>query len=465
MSGIAPPLVALAAATLSLLPRAVEGNTLPITFSAPVNVSRTTTFSQSPAIATDGVGGVYVMWEEMGGYLLPISRSEDGGWTFGEIALVVPGGPNLSFGQIQAVSGGPQDVHAVFTSFNTLYGGAEIVHVGSTDAGETFPSPRVLSVIDGFNSYVADVATGWGVAAAWANTDLGAGGSMIDFSASEDGGATFSLPKRLDSSSGYKSSPAVVLHGDGDVYVAWVQNDDPLGADAATEIFFSRSTDRGATFSAPVNLSSNSEKSWPPRMAVDEAGAIYLVWPEGDFTVDQKLLFAFSLDGGASFSEPRVLAGPTEWIEGRIVAVGAGALWVAWNADASSSEPGYASYVVRSLDGGATFSAAVPVPGAAAIASRSSEELLVAWSETPVGQEWPDVFVARGEVVLCGDADIDGTIAATDALVALQAGVGAAECAECRCDVNSAGGISATDALVILRAAVGQPVTLACPPC
>jgi hypothetical protein len=75
------------------------------------------------------------------------------------------------------------------------------------------------------------------------------------------------------------------------------------------------------------------------------------------------------------------------------------------------------------------------------------------------------VFVTRGEVVLCGDADIDGTIAATDALVALQAGVGAAECAECRCDVNSAGGISATDALVILRAAVGQPVTLACPPC
>ena len=50
-------------------------------------------------------------------------------------------------------------------------------------------------------------------------------------------------------------------------------------------------------------------------------------------------------------------------------------------------------------------------------------------------------------------------------LLSMRAGVGAAECAECRCDVNSAGGISATDALLILRAAVGQPVALTCPSC
>ena len=120
---------------------------------------------------------------------------------------------------------------------------------------------------------------------------------------------------------------------------------------------------------------------------------------------------------------------------------------------------------MRSLDGGRSFSAATPLPGLSEFASASAERFFVAWAETPDGEEWPEVFVARGEMFTCGDADVDGSVTATDALFALQAGVGAAECVECRCDVNAAGGVSATDALLILRAAVGEPVTLTCPPC
>jgi len=457
-------LLVLATAFVASAVTAADASELPITLSPPVNVSRTSTFSQSPAIATDGAGGVYVMWEEMGGYLLPFSRSADGGRTFSQPTLVVPGDWNLSFGQIRLASGGPGDVQAVFTSFNTYWGGAEIVHVASSDGGDTFASPRAISSLDYFNSYVADVTTGWGVAAAWANTDL-ATESTIDFCVSEDAGATFSTPKRVDAPGAYRSSPAVGAYGDSDVYVAWVGNDDPLGSLYAEEVYFSRSTDRGATFSTPVNVSSNSEKSWPPRLAVDEAGVIYLVWPEGDFTVDEKLLFTSSLDGGATFSEPRVLVGPTSWVEASIAAVGEGVLWVAWTEGASAPDPAPESFIMRSLDGGSTFSMAVPVPGASGIASKSSEEVLVAWSEVPVGEEWPDVYVLRGEVVTCGDADADGKVSATDALLVLRASVGAAECAECRCDVNAVGGVSATDALLILRAAVGQPVSLACPSC
>jgi hypothetical protein len=450
---------------LALAPEVPAADDAPtITLSPPANVSDTPTFSQSPALACDGAGGVYVMWEEMGGYLLPFSRSTDDARTFSEPTFVVPGGWDLSFGQIRLVSGGPGDLQAVFTSFNTLYGSAEIVHVASNDGGDSFPSPRVISSIDYFNSYVADVQAGWGVATAWANTDF-ATESTIDFSVSEDAGATFSPPKRVDEPGGYRSSPAVAVYGDADVYLAWVGNDDPLGASSAEEVFFARSSDRGVTFSSPSNVSSNAEKSWPPRMAVDDAGTIYLVWPEGDFTIDEKLLFSFSLDGGATFSEARVLAGPTGWVEGRIAAVGDGAIWIAWNEDVAPTEPGHESYVMRSLDGGLTFSTPTPLPGLSEIASASTERFFIAWSEAPQGEEWPDVFVSRGETVACGDADVDGSVAATDALLALQAGVGAAECSECRCDVNAAGGISATDALLILRAAVGQPVTLACPPC
>jgi hypothetical protein len=71
-------------------------------------------------------------------------------------------------------------------------------------------------------------------------------------------------------------------------------------------------------------------------------------------------------------------------------------------------------------------------------------------------------------VLFCGhtnESSAGGNITATDALVALNAAVGATSCALCRCDVDDSGSISATDALRILTAAVGLDVTLTCSPC
>ncbi len=62
----------------------------------------------------------------------------------------------------------------------------------------------------------------------------------------------------------------------------------------------------------------------------------------------------------------------------------------------------------------------------------------------------------------CGDANGDGGISATDALIALQAAVGTAPCALAVCDANGDGRLSASDALRILQAAVGIPVGFHC---
>lgn len=66
---------------------------------------------------------------------------------------------------------------------------------------------------------------------------------------------------------------------------------------------------------------------------------------------------------------------------------------------------------------------------------------------------------------VCGDANGDGEILASDALLALRTAVGTGSCEACLCDVNSSGEILASDAQAILRAAVGQAVVLSCPPC
>ncbi|HET9062967.1 MAG TPA: dockerin type I domain-containing protein, partial [Candidatus Binatia bacterium] len=66
---------------------------------------------------------------------------------------------------------------------------------------------------------------------------------------------------------------------------------------------------------------------------------------------------------------------------------------------------------------------------------------------------------------LCGDANGDGTIAATDALIVLRTAVGTATCEPCVCDADASGAITAADALRLLRAGVGEPVVRDCPPC
>jgi hypothetical protein len=63
---------------------------------------------------------------------------------------------------------------------------------------------------------------------------------------------------------------------------------------------------------------------------------------------------------------------------------------------------------------------------------------------------------------LCGDADDNGSITASDALLALRTAIGGAHCPLARCDTNGDGFINTTDSLRILRKAVGIGGALDC---
>jgi hypothetical protein len=66
---------------------------------------------------------------------------------------------------------------------------------------------------------------------------------------------------------------------------------------------------------------------------------------------------------------------------------------------------------------------------------------------------------------LPGDANGDGLVTASDALLALSAALSAASCELCVCDMNGDGSLTATDALIVLNLAVGLPVEVDTPAC
>src|SRR5216684_2831060 len=176
-----------------------------------------------------------------------------------------------------------------------------------------------------------------------------ANNSNILFSRSMDGGVTFSTPTNVSKSSGFSFSPRIAVDTNGGVNVVWVDN-----TPGHQTIFFSRSTDGGVTFSTPVNISNDPSDSANPQIAVDATGNISVVW-END-TINLGVFYAHSTDGGVSFSSRLPLTTNTNGSFGPQLAVDA-------NGNISvvcvDNSPGhFAIFFTRSSDNGTTFSTA-----------------------------------------------------------------------------------------------------------
>ncbi len=97
---------------------------------------------------------------------------------------------------------------------------------------------------------------------------------------------------------------------DGNVYAAW----STFHGSGCNEIDFARSTDHGATFSAPMKLSSGICSNQGPNFAIASDGTVYASWQgnlggsfsQGPFSANGAV-FTKSTDGGQSFSMARIV--------------------------------------------------------------------------------------------------------------------------------------------------------------
>ena len=155
--------------------------------------------------------------------------------------------------------------------------------------------------------------------------------------------------------------PRLLARG-ADVYVLW-QEIIFSGGSHGGDMLFARSSDGGATFSAPVNLSGSiggdgkgriSKDVWHNGsydLALAPDGMLYVAWTE----YDGPLWLSRSDDGGKRFSQPRRLLGaaPERPARAPSLAVGPdGAVYLAWT---TGEDPAADIRVARSSDRGASF--------------------------------------------------------------------------------------------------------------
>jgi hypothetical protein len=103
----------------------------------------------------------------------------------------------------------------------------------------------------------------------------------------------------------------------GNVYAAWVSFRSN-GAGAPQPILFSRSTDGGATWSAPKAVTAAADSNANPgrqgvQIRTDSHGVVYLFWEGYDTRTKSSVQYMErSVNGGVSFSRPRVVATVTD---------------------------------------------------------------------------------------------------------------------------------------------------------
>lgn len=254
----------------------------------------------------------------------------------------------------------------------------KIIHLSNN--GTISQGPRLAA--DGNNLY-----------AIWEESQNG--GNRIIFARSTDQGNTFSKLVNLTTGIRIDSETPNIAVFQKNVYVVWT--DDSKGN---FDIFFTKSTDGGNTFSKPLNLSNNPGLSYQPSISIDENNTVYIVWTDNS-QGNYNILFAKSVDNGDTFTKPIAL-GNTNGVSNfpSITTLGNNTVYIVWshknNTDFNPSNTQnqtqtYDVFFTRTFDRGNTISKPVNLSEDPAnsqspvVAVSGRDNVYVLWTDNSIG--------------------------------------------------------------------------------
>jgi hypothetical protein len=243
------------------------------------------------------------------------------------------------------------------------------------------------------------VATDKSIYVGW--TARSGDGTNYVVSVSHDGAATFSSPTKIndDVAPASHGMHSLAIGKDGVIYAAWLDERnihkshemalsnstgdsefhfvkiDHKGSESEnapepnSEVFFAFSKDGGKSFSKNQKLASDVCPCCKTAITTDEPGRVYVSWRQVLDGDHRHIALASSSNGGETFS-PRAIVSDDNWriaacpVSGAAITATASALNVVWYTAGAEGQAGY--YTATSTDGGAKFGSRVFVSGDAA---------------------------------------------------------------------------------------------------
>jgi hypothetical protein len=297
----------------------------------------------------------------------------------------------------------PGTTHFVFEDDSLSVQGSDVFYRRSTDGGRTFSSAQKLNGPDSIGTDSALATDGSGrVLVVWTGRRSSDSNTRVFLARSTDGGITFSTPVPVTPTSHEARFPAVATDGAGNVLIAYYQ----VGQDPST-LQTIRSTDGGGIFASPLEVpDDNAAQISRPGLTFDSKGTAYLSYTSqttsvGALTSVARLTVA---SPGQRFSTPITVSdSKIANAFGPDVAIAPdGSVYVAFynRIDFSSFEANRDVVVIRSTDGGKTFSPQVNIsnnPGQSyfpTIFVEPSGALDVAWEDSSDNSA-TDILISR----------------------------------------------------------------------
>ena len=252
--------------------------------------------STRPAIAVDSSDGLHLVWscDAPGNAEIYYGKSTDEGATWTRGRRLTWNSGNSSAPAIAVDSSG--SIHVVWEDDNS--GTGEIYYQKSTDGGETWTSKKRLTWNPGLSYEPAiSVDASGNPQIAW--VDGMTGNWEIYFRKGAGGGSTWPTSRRLSDTSGGSYAPSMAAYSAGNIQVFW--SDDTPGN---YEVYQTRTTDGGASWTISQRMTWTSGESWWPANAFDSSNGLHLVWYDatpGNF----EIYYGKSTDGGAVWTKAR----------------------------------------------------------------------------------------------------------------------------------------------------------------
>ena len=239
-----------------------------------------------PNLALDSANNIYIAWTDMrnGNNDVYFSKSITGGLSFSanvrinDVTTNSQSEPDLAVDPVSA-----HLVHVVWTDTRSAITGPDIFYANSTDGGLSFnPSLRVNDDVTGAEQGQARIAVAPNrdVYVVWRDPRSAAKGPDIYFSKSSNLGATWSPNIFLNSDVGnfVQQDPTIAVDAAGTIYVAWT---DYRNANTAPDIYEAWSANAGASFGANVKV--NDDQGLAPQLnpsLAANAGKVQIAWAD-----------------------------------------------------------------------------------------------------------------------------------------------------------------------------------------
>lgn len=257
------------------------------------------------ALAADGAGRVLAVWAGRRSgdtsTRVFVARSTDGGATFSAPVPVSPAGHEARFPAVALDGAG----NALIAYFQVGSNPSTLETMRSTDGGASFAAPSRVPDIDAAQiSRPALVFDSKGTAFLGYTAQIGTVLSSARVAVAQKGQAFQSIVVVSEPSRANAFGTEVAVGPDDNVAVAYYARLVSPDLESNREIFFTRSTDSGKTYSTPVNVSGNPGQSSFPAIAVEPSGAISIAWEDTSGNNQADVFLSRSTDAGRTFSPP-----------------------------------------------------------------------------------------------------------------------------------------------------------------